>query len=425
MAMGGTVENSTLPAWRQIFSQAIRTQATDIHLEPQIDALIIRFRRQGRLTSPARLDAALAGPLTNELKQLAELDLKQTSSPQSGNFSETLNRHNYQLVIDTVPLAAGERLVIHIHDPLAQPPDLGGLGLWGNGLTHVQNALATPHGLILISGPNHSGVSTSLSSCASSLVSPLHHVASVEDRAAYHLAGVSYMSVNPTNGMIWSRVLKMQLKHEPDVVILGNVPDRTTASLATMAANQQQLILAGCRADTNLAALKQLVRLSDLPLELATSLRLMWNQRLLPKLCPKCREAYIPDNKLTQRLETKFHLERSGNLERLQQLETEARSQLDGDLEPAETELISNSKGLAKLWRARAGGCRFCHKSGYDGATALFEIVSITDELKRQLVSPTSSSALSEAIVSSRITSLNVDGLVKAVCGIIDIEAIL
>ena len=170
--MGGSdlkVKHAKLKApaesdWRRIFLEAVRSRTSDIHIEPQDDALVVRFRQAGQLTTALSLAIESSKSLTHSLKHLAKLDLKQTKAPQAGSFSEVYNHHTYDLSLDTMPLVSGERLVIHIHDPQSLPLELKALGLWGNGLVHVQNSLATSHGLILVSGPNHSGVSTSLAS---------------------------------------------------------------------------------------------------------------------------------------------------------------------------------------------------------------------------------------------------------------------
>ena len=432
--MGGTVQNSTNSPiaavsdeltesiWRRIFRQAIHTNATDIHIEPQIDALIVRFRRQGALFTDLSLEAEIARPLARQLKQLAGLDLRQTKTPQESVFVQVHNHHTYHLSVNTIPLVSGERIVIHIDDPVAQPPELSAMGLWGKSLAYLQNALAAPRGLILISGPNHSGVSTTLAGCAAALSSPSHHVASVEENAAYHLPDMTYMSVRPSNGMTWPRVLRMQLKHEPEVIILGNIPDRETAEIAIEAANRQQLILSGSRADNASLAVTQLLRLSGNPLDLAASLRLVCAQRLVPRLCPDCREAYPVEAGLQNRLAQMFRLDRVDAMTRLQQLEQEANDQILGHQLPLSKSISTDRHGIVWLWRAKAGGCHSCHKSGYRAAIGLFEVTPVNDSLRRQLIQPSSMTALYERINAERVSSLAVDALIKALCGLIAIE---
>src|SRR5271170_3379998 len=186
--MGGTTRKATKPsevvqtatietAWQRILRQATREEASDIHVEPESDKLVIRYRRHGLLSSPTVLPGALAQPLARYLKAQAQLDTKQTRIAQTGNFVQTSSRHNYELSLATMPVLVGERLVVHVHDPAATPPSLQALGLWGAGLKHVQQALTQPRGLILVSGPNHSGLSTTLASLAATVAHPAHRVA--------------------------------------------------------------------------------------------------------------------------------------------------------------------------------------------------------------------------------------------------------
>ena len=309
-------------------------------------------------------------------------------------------------------------------DPVAEPPELAALGLWGEGLTCVQNALVQPHGLILISGPSHSGLSSTLAGCAAALSSNFTQVASVEETPVSHVPAVSYMAVKPVSGMTWSRVLRMQLKHQPDAVILGNIPDRETAEIAVNAANKQQLVLCSIRADSPATALLQLLRLSGNPLDLAASLRLVCAQRLVPRLCPDCRETYSPDLALRSFINQKFQLDLADNLVRLQRLVAEATRQGLRGQGNSTAALNTSNHGITRLWRPKAGGCRKCHKSGYQGAIALFEVIPISEELRGYLVHPPANTPAAKSLSENRVTSITVDALVKALCGLIAIDAV-
>jgi len=425
MRQSDTAANiSAMSIWRRILGQAIRTNATDIHIEPQIEKLLIRFRRQGALSTGLTLATNTAKPLAKQIKQLANLDLRQTKAPQDGTFTQVYNHHTYHLSVDTMPLLSGERMVAHIHDPAAQPPELAALGLWGKGLTCFQNALAEPRGIILISGAGHSGIPTTLASCAAALSSSFHRIASVEENATYQVANVNYMAVKPSNGMTWSRVLRMQLKHMPDVVILGNMPDRETAEIAVDAASKQ-LVLGGIRSSGATAAVTQLLRLSGNPLGLATSLRLICYQNLVPRLCPECREVYTPDLAMQNHLSQMFRLGQGNNAARLQQLESEATGQLQCNQALATAKSSINEAKITQLWRAKPGGCSKCRKSGFNGATALFGVTPISEVLRSHLAQSSTVSHLSEIVIKDQTISLQVDALVKALCGLVTIETVI
>lgn len=410
--------------WRHIFSQAIRTNATDIHIEPQSSALLVRLRRHGMLSTDLTLAAESAKPLANELKKLAGLNLKLTKSPQESTLTQVYNHHSYHLNVNTMPIVSGERIVVHISDPMAQPPELTALGLWGKSQLSFQNVLTSPHGLILISGPNHSGIATTLASCAAALSDPLNHIASVEENATYNVSDVDYMAVRPNSGMTWPRVLRMQLKHEPNIIVLGNVPDRETAEITVAAANQQQLVLCGIRADSATDAITQILRLSGNPLDLASSLRLVSGQRLVPRLCLDCREAYTPDQTLQLLLTKTFRLNNNESMEQIQQLVIEAKYQLMDDRMPVTTQWGSAQNRIVKLWRPRSGGCNKCRKTGFNGAIGLFEVIPVGDLLRQHLAQMLSANATHHSIASERITSLQLDGFIKAVCGLIAIESV-
>lgn len=432
--MGGTTRKPTTTkpkarrstpieeTWQHILGQAFVAEASDIHVEPGTDKLVIRYRRHGLLSSPEKLSKALAQPLARYLKTRAQLDARQTRAPQAGNFAETHAQRRYDLSLATMPLLGGERLVIHLHDPLAAPPTLTSLGLWGNGLTQVQQALAQPHGLILVSSPNHNGLSITLASLAANVVHPAHLVASVEAEVAYHVPTVAYMSVQPNTGMTWQRALKLQLKHEPDVVLLGLMSNRETAELAIAAAQRQQLILAGVPASDQADGITQIARLSGNALMLAATLHLITNQRLAWHLCANCRESYAPDIALQQELYRLLRLRGASAMKRLHELELLAIKQ---GLPSADHEPSTNEHGILRLWRAKAGGCQLCHGSGYTGAVVLISVLPIDDQLRSRIARSASLATLRAAVRDSGALSLQLDGCIKALRGLIAIESVL
>jgi type II secretory ATPase GspE/PulE/Tfp pilus assembly ATPase PilB-like protein len=432
--MGGTAQKSATKStntvsqelidetWQRILKQAVRAEASDIHVEPDSDGLVVRYRRHGLLGPLAELPKELARPLARYLKTLAELDTTQTKSPQVGSFTQQTGRRTYQLSVATMPLLTGERLVIHLHDQAAEPPSLPELGLWGASLSHLQQALTQPHGLILVTGPNHSGVSITLASIAAALTHPAHKVVSVEAETAYHVPTVDYMLVRPQTGMTWERVLKLQLKHGADAVVVGALPDRATAELAITSARQRQLLLAGVLADTTVDSITQVARLSGNALGLAASLRVVTNQRLVWHLCPKCRESYAPDAALRQQLTRLFQLDRTSVMKRFHELVLAAKPELGANVE---TEPGSSEGGLIQLWRAKKGGCRACHGSGYSGAIALFSVLPISDQLRSQVAQGVPASSLRTTVREQSVMSLQADGFIKALHGLIAIESVL
>lgn len=432
--MGGTTRQTTKNSklakaapieetWQHILQEAIQAEASHIHLEPGTEGLVVRYRRHGLLSPPVRLERDLAKPLARYLKERAQLDLKQTRAPQSGNFSEHHNQHDYELSLSTMPLQAGERVVIRLHDPQAVSPSLTELGLWGQGLKQVQYALTQPHGLLLISGPNHSGVSTTLASLAAALAHPTHRIASVETEIAYHVPTIEYMGVRPSTGMTWQRVLDLQLKHEPTAVILGNMPDRATAKKALTAAQQQQLVISGMPVDTIVDSITQTERLSGDALALATALRLITNQRLVWHLCPVCRESYTPDAALQQLLNHTLGLDRASVMKRLHHLELETIQEgLSGS---ASNDPSSSERAVLRLWRAKPKGCPACHGSGYSGAVALFSVLPISDKLRSQIARQAPATLLHDVVRRESATSLHLDGCIKALRGLIAIESVL
>jgi type II secretory ATPase GspE/PulE/Tfp pilus assembly ATPase PilB-like protein len=415
--------------WHDILEQAARSEANYIHLEPTTDGLLIRYRRHGLLSDASRLSAQTAQALIAYLKERAQLDKRQTSSPQSGDFADEGQYHMYKLSLATIPLLGGERLVIHLHDPHATPPSLEALGFWGKGLQEVQQALTQPHGLVLICGPNRSGTAITLASFAASMVHPVHQmhpvhqIASVETDIAYRVPNVVYMQVRPDIGMTWQRVLHLQLQHEPTAVVLGSIPDRATAETALTAAEHRQLVLASMAVDTMVSGLSRASQLSGDPLGVVAALRLITNQRLVWHLCTYCREAYAPTAAELEPLRIRWHLDRPTAMQRLHKLELEAiASKLSGgtDTDPSTTE-----RGIVRLWRPAKAGCQHCHGSGYSGAVALCSVLVPTDHVRSLIAKRAPIAELQTAVSEDSSINLQVDGLVKALRGLISIDAVL
>jgi general secretion pathway protein E len=412
-----------MKTWHDILEQAIEREASDIHLEPERDGLFVRYRRHGLLSSASNLPAELTGPLIEYLKERARLDKRQVTAPQSGDFDEHGSQHSYQLTLATVPMLDGERLVIHLHDPQAKPPSLEALGLWGKGLSELQQTLTQPHGLVLICGPNHSGTAITLASLAASMVHPVHEIASVETDIAYRVPGVNYMQVHPEIGMTWQRVLHLQLKHEPAGVVLGSIPDRATAQLAIGASKHQQLVLAGMAVDTMVSGLTRISQLSGDSLDVAAALQLITNQRLVWHLCPHCRVAYSPTVSERELLNQRWHFDRPAVMKHIHELELEAiAQQLSGS---ASNDPSTTEQAILRLWRPLPGGCRHCHGSGYSGAIALFSVLVPTDDLRSLVAKSAPLSEIQDIVAKESIISIHIDGLVKALRGLISIESVL
>jgi type II secretory ATPase GspE/PulE/Tfp pilus assembly ATPase PilB-like protein len=408
--------------WQQVLGDAIRVEASNIHIESGTGSSVVRYRRHGLLLAPVSLPPKQLQPLISYLKERAQLDLRQPLMPQAGTFVESYQRRDYQCSVAVMPLLGGERLVVHIKHDQALPPLLQELGLWGKGLQHVQHALTQPYGLILVSGPRHSGVSITLASFAAALAHPAHRIASVEAEVAYRVPAIEYMDVNPQIGMTWHRVLKLQLKHEPSAVVLGSMSDQATAKAAVAAAQHQQLLLCGIAVDTPVDSINQAARLAGDPISLAAVTRLVTNQRLVWHLCPHCRQAYVPQAKLQQQLNDTLHLDQDGVMKQLHELEMEAiKEGLSGS---SDNEPSTNERSIVRLWRARPDGCEVCHGSGYSGAIALFNVLPISDNLRGQIAEQASRVTLQRTVSRERVISLELDGLIKALRGLIAIESV-
>lgn len=378
-------ENDDEPVIRyvsEMLRRAISTGASDVHIEPLDDQVRVRFRLDGVLHEIEKVQPGIMRSLITRLKVMASLDIAERRLPQNGRIAVAHEDRTVDLRVATLPTVRGEKVVLRILDSENSVRRLDELGLTDRHRDQLAASLKRPHGLILVTGPTGSGKSTTLYAALQEISRPGVNVITVEDPVEYRLDGVNQMQINPKAGLTFAAALPTILRADPDVLLVGEIRDRTTAQFAIEAALTGHLVLTTLHTNDAPSAATRLAEIGIEPFLLGASLELVVAQRLARRLCEWCREEYAPT--------------------------VDELSQLDWP-----TATLGTPK---RLWRPV--GCRTCADTGYKGRVALHEMMSSSESIERLVVRGAPTQELRQAARAESMRSLREDGFQKALAGI-------
>jgi type II secretory ATPase GspE/PulE/Tfp pilus assembly ATPase PilB-like protein len=387
--------------------------ASDIHIEPHERFVLVRYRIDGTLRGVHKLPRQALGSIMAQLKTLAGLNVQESHAPQEGSYHAAADKTQVEIRVTTMPVYGGEKAVLHLSEERGDPIDLADLGFWGDGLQTLKTVLSSPHGLIVVAGPRHSGVSSTLFSLLRDLNSPLLSVATVETDTGHRLRGVSQTYLR--GGMSMQEGLQAALKQDPNILMVDNLPDGPTSELAVQAATTGHLVLVGLHADSSIAAVLRLRHAGVEPFLLVTALRVGVGQRLVRRLCAECRVRYALEEEDRKQLEESLGMLTVAARKRVHELEQSAAPAIFGDVK----QLNSSAAGITHLWRASETGCEACDHSGYNGRIAIVEVLKNNDALHKAIMSKDmqSAAAIQTALLKDGFIPMALDGLVKALRG--------
>lgn len=295
--LSSNTDESDAPAVRivsELLRDALARGASDIHIDATEHGGRVRFRVDGVLADTRDTDAQTHAALVARCKVMAVLDIAERRLPQDGRLQVVVAGHKVDVRVATLPTQHGERVVLRLLDTSAARLDLAALGIGDRALDALRHAVRMPHGLVLVTGPTGSGKTTTLYAAVSELDRERLNVVSVEDPVEYALDRVAQTQVNPRIELTFARALRSILRHDPDVIIVGEIRDRETAEIAIQASLTGHLVLASLHTNTAGAAITRLVDMGVEPYLLASSLRGVMAQRLVRRLCPRCRTSRPP-----------------------------------------------------------------------------------------------------------------------------------
>lgn len=412
-----------------LIEYGVKSGASDIHIEPREDVVVVRYRIDGLLREANKLPRKLLGALVSRIKILSNLKIDEHRAPQDGRFKVEFNNQIYALRVSTLPILDGEKVVMRILNESSKPADFTELGFWGAALEDLKEAIVQPHGMVLVTGPTGSGKSTTLFSVLSSLNTPNVNISTVEDPIEYHVVGANQTQVNPIAGMTFATGLRALLRQDPNIIMVGEIRDVETADLAVQAALTGHLVFSTLHTNDAATCLPRLLDMGVEPFLIASTVRVVIAQRLVRRLCVNCRETYKPDADTLKQLEKSFELEKNGGIKKIHALESSA---LEGGIgtgngkqNAGANELSTTESNITKLWKAHDDGCDVCNHSGYKGRVGIYEALNNSTAIQKMIVGNSTSEAIERAAIEEGMLTMRLDGLVKALRGQTTIEEVL
>jgi type IV pilus assembly protein PilB len=412
-----------------IIEYGVKSGASDIHIEPREDFVVVRYRIDGLLREANKLPRKLLGSLVSRIKILSNLKIDEHRAPQDGRFKIEVSGQIYALRVSTLPILDGEKVVMRILNESSKAADFQELGFWGEALHDLQHAITQPHGMVLVTGPTGSGKSTTLFSVLSSLNTPNVNISTVEDPIEYHVVGANQTQVNPLAGMTFEGGLRALLRQDPNIIMVGEVRDGQTADLAVQAALTGHLVFSTLHTNNAATCLPRLLDMGVEPFLIASTIRVVIGQRLVRRLCVDCRQSYAPDATMLKSLDKSFNLSNHGGFKRLHELETAAQADGIGTGASGKSkdsqDLGTNATSITRLWKANDAGCDSCNHTGYKGRVGIYEVLNNAPELQKLIVGNGTSDVIEQAAITAGMITMQMDGFIKALRGETTIEEVL
>lgn len=382
-----------------IVKHAVESRASDIHIEPFEKYIRVRFRVDGILQSILSLPRNLLSAIVTRVKILSEMKIDELRLPQDGRFSTFLDR-KIDFRVSSLPTHNGEKIVMRILDPLVSNIDLPELGLYGHSLDLVLRNIEKPFGEILITGPTGSGKSTTLYSLLKRYNNEGINVITLEDPIEYFLEGINQSQIHEEIGYSFASGLRHILRQDPDVIMVGEIRDRETASLATNAALTGHIVLSTLHTNDAIGVIPRLIDMGVEKYLIAPTVNLAIAQRLLRKLCQNCKIKTKPN---------------AGEKRIIEQAIKSLPSVYRQDL----------PDGFDLIYKPLKEGCKECGGKAYKGRMAIFEILEMTNELERIILGQISEAKIREEAKRQDMIIMFQDGIIKVLKGITSLEELL
>ncbi len=382
-----------------ILTEASRLGASDVHFEPTRKVLRVRFRVDGVLYTAVLLPLEIHAPIISRIKIMSSLQIDETRMPQDGRFRTIIDEKPIDFRVSTFPTNYGEKTAIRVLDPTVGLLGLHQLGLSDYETKQVNEALARPYGMVLVSGPTGSGKTTTLYALLQKLNKDASNVVTLEDPVEYTLEGVNQSQVLPEINYTFARGLRHIVRQDPDIIMVGEIRDSETAELAIHSALTGHLVLSTIHTNNAVGTVPRLIDMGIQKFLIPSTLNLVISQRLVRKLCPLCKK------------------EREASTEEISLIEEALKNipkEAIGELVIKKPYIIYDPVG-----------CTDCNNQGYKGRVGLFEVLRMTRELEDIIISTTSEAQLQEAAMKQGLITLRQDAILKVLSGLTSIgEAI-
>lgn len=369
-----------------IIQAGINARASDIHLEPQYPEMRVRFRIDGILHDIITIPKSIESSMVSRVKVLAEMDITEHRRPQDGHISLKLNEKEYDLRIASTSTIAGEKVVIRILDKQGMLLGLNELGLSAKDQTAFDSLIKRPYGIILVTGPTGSGKTTTLYAALSQLDTLSKNIITIEDPVEYKLEGINQVQVNPLANITFATGLRSILRQDPDIIMVGEIRDLDTATIAIHAALTGHLVLSTLHTNDAPSAITRLIDIGVEPFLVSSSLIGVIAQRLVRLICPECKQEFVP--------------------------------------QPEQLKELGLKDWREKVVFYRGVGCQYCMQTTYRGRTGVFEVMKVSDKIREFILQKQPTTKIKEIATQEGMTLLKDAALEKVIQGLTTIEEI-
>ena len=388
-----------------ILRHAVLQNASDIHIEPQEKEVVVRYRIDGILHDTMTLPSNVQSGIVARIKVLSDLKLDEHRLPQDGRFKIETEDFRVSFRVSVLPVYNGEKIVMRLLREDTEGFTLEELGFAGEALEKVHRHLKRPTGMILVTGPTGSGKTTTLYAMMDILNVPDVNISTIEDPIEYRMPRINQTQVRPDIGLTFASGLRSLVRQDPDILMIGEIRDAETASLAINAALTGHLVLSTLHTNSAAGALPRLLDMEQEAFLISSTVNLIIAQRLVRKICPESREKYTLTTQEVKSLEKYINIER-----------------VIAHL--VENKIIEKARTLADLEFYKPKSSKKC-PDGYEGRVGIYEVLEVTETVKRLITSHTTSDELNERAVEEGMITMAEDGIIKAAQGITSIEEIL
>jgi len=375
-----------------VLEYAVRSRASDVHIEPLELKTRIRYRIDGILHEKLALPKTVHNAVVSRIKILSGMKIDEKRIPQDGRFNFKLGQEEVDLRVSSLPTVHGEKIVMRLLKKTGGIPNLNELGLRGTALKNLEYAITRPHGIILVTGPTGSGKTTTLYSVLSKLNTNKVNIVTLEDPVEYEIIGLNQVQINPQAGLSFASGLRSFLRQDPNIILVGEIRDEETTQLAIQAALTGHLVFSTLHTNDASTAIPRLLDLKAEPFLIASVLNAVEGQRICRKICQSCKEVYDPPLQLKEDIKN-----------------------ILGKLLPSDQEV--------KLYKGR--GCSECSNTGYLGRVGIFEVLPVSPLVARQVLEHASAAEIQKIALNEGMITIKQDGYLKVIEGVTSIEEVL
>ncbi len=377
-----------------ILEYAVSSRASDVHIEPQEDRVRVRYRIDGILYDRLSLPKSVQEAVISRIKILSDMKIDEHRTPQDGRFNFKVDKDEVDLRISVMPTTFGEKIVMRLLRKSGGIPTLPELGLADTSLKNLELAILRPHGIIIVCGPTGSGKTTTLYAVLEKLNTTRVNIMTLEDPIEYQMQGINQVQINPAVGLTFATGLRSFLRQDPNIVLVGEIRDTETTELAVQASLTGHLVFSTLHTSDAAGAIPRLIDLGAEPFLLSSTLNAVVGQRIVRRICPTCKEAYLP----------------------LRQIVDEMRKVL-GQFFP------QTSESEIKLYKGK--GCDKCAGSGYLGRIGIYEVIPVSVKLSNLILEHPGSAAVQKEALEEGMITMKQDGYMKVLSGVTTPEEVI